>query len=48
MRVTEGGDGLGDAHGEVGMAEVQTDADLIEVAHLEDGEQVARGWWGRC
>ena len=30
----ESADGLGDAHSDVGMAEVETDADLIEVAHL--------------
>ena len=38
----QGSDGFGDAYGDVGMAEVKTDADVGQVAHLEDDEQVGR------
>ena len=39
----QGGHGLGDAYGDVGMPEVQTDSDVGEVSHLENEEQMHRG-----
>ena len=38
----KGGDGVGDSNGHVGVAQVKTDADIVQVAHIEDGEQVFR------
>lgn len=40
---SEGADGLGDADGDMGMAEVETDAYLIEMAHFKDGLEVPGG-----